>query len=86
MILVEEKRDHRTSTQCSCGGTADLRTGSHVFNIGQKKITLQNVPHFYCEYCEKAIFGPGIDPTSILRYAYLHNLSRIDWNKRDSYL
>lgn len=58
---------------------------SHAFYIGQKKIVLRNVPYFYCAYCEKALFGPGIDPTPVLKYAYLHDMDEVDWEKRNQY-
>ncbi|MGO0062927.1 YgiT-type zinc finger protein [Brevibacillus fluminis] len=86
MILTEARQEHRTETMCKCGTIAKLRVGSHAFYIGHKKITVHNVPHFYCAHCNKAIFDSNTDMTSILRHAFLNNMDEVDWETRALYV
>jgi len=86
VILTPEKKTHRTETTCTCGSVVQQVVGSSEFFIGPKKIVINNVPHFYCSYCNKSIFDSKLPIDDLLKYAYINNLSDIDWNDRSLYL
>jgi YgiT-type zinc finger domain-containing protein len=86
MILTPEKNSQRTETTCSCGKTAKHQVGSRDFFVGPRRITINNIPHFYCSYCDKAIYDSTLPVDDLLKYAFKANIYDIDWENRFLYI
>lgn len=86
MLLVKQQKVQRHESTCICGEHAELRYGTRDFFIGTRKITVQNIPHFYCSRCNKAYYDSNLPVDKLLRYAYLNNMYEIDWNNKERYI
>ncbi|SFG49997.1 YgiT-type zinc finger domain-containing protein [Sporolactobacillus nakayamae] len=86
MIVVEDQKVNRRETVCSCGERAKLRYGSRDFFIGPRKITVLNMPYYYCERCDEASFDSKWPVDKVLKFAYLNGLNKIDWNEKVLYI
>lgn len=86
MLLTEMHKSQRTETTCTCGRKAQLHNGTRDFLVETKKITLNNVPHFHCSYCDKAYYETSTNIDDLLKYAYKNDLKEIDWDNRHLYI
>jgi len=86
MLLTEKRNSLRTDVACSCGGKAKIQSGTREFFIGMKKIEVLNVPHFYCDTCDTASYDSSVSIDDLIRYAYINDMNKIDWEIRDLYL
>ena len=86
MLLTEKRNSLKTEVACSCGGKAKIQSGTREFFIGMKKISVSNVPNFYCDKCETFSFDSSVRIDELLKFAYKNDMSEIDWNAKDFYL
>ncbi|MEL3961882.1 YgiT-type zinc finger domain-containing protein [Lysinibacillus endophyticus] len=83
--LTPEKNTQRAETTCSCGRVAKYQVQSCEFFVGPRKIVINNVPQYYCSYCNKFIFDSTLPVDELLKYAFKNNISDIDWNDKEIY-
>lgn len=86
MIVVEHQKLKRHESICACGERAQLRYDSRDFFIGTRKITVRNIPYYYCKRCNEASFDSTWPVDKVLRYAYINDLDEIDWNQKERYI
>lgn len=76
---MSKERTFREHSICSCGRNSAFFVGARDFFIGTRKITVKNVPHFYCSYCDKASYSSDVHVDEVLKYAYRNGLNEIDY-------
>lgn len=86
MLLTPEKSTHRTETTCTCGSKVKFQVNKRDFFVGPRRIIIDNLPHFYCSYCDKAIFDSALPIDDLLKHAIKNNMSIIDWENRSLHL
>ncbi|KIL38676.1 hypothetical protein SD70_24815 [Gordoniibacillus kamchatkensis] len=71
----------RKRTPCICGKEAEHRIGTTEQFVFESKIVVNNVPHFFCDFCKRVSFDGDTRLVSILSNAYKQGLTEVDYEK-----
>lgn len=66
---------------CDCGGKAEHRIGTVEHFIHGERISVHNVPHYYCPRCGTKVYGSNVKVTPLLKEAISHNLNEVYWHE-----
>lgn len=67
-----------TTIPCRCGGEKNQIVGSVSHFIFNKKITIHNVPHYFCSSCENSSYGFNeLKVSDMLKDAYLNHTTDV---------
>lgn len=81
MLVSKNHYDPRLESTCRCGQKSHAQIGNRDFFIGTKKITIHNIPYFYCTHCERVSYDGKLNIDEFLKYAYRNNFDNVDWNQ-----
>ncbi|RSL33930.1 YgiT-type zinc finger protein [Salibacterium salarium] len=79
MRAVKEMSHTMLEIPCRCGENADKRVGDVEHVVGSKKVTVKNVPHYYCDTCGTASYSSDVQVSDLLKRAYAENLNEISY-------
>lgn len=67
------------SRTCSCGTVLTGSVGEVTYKVYEKRITIYNIPHSYCQNCD-LVYRTDETIKEILLTAYENNYNAIFWS------
>jgi hypothetical protein len=64
-MYMKERKQSPKSITCRCGRELDLIEGQRVFHVGGRKISLNNILHYYSTRCDKSVFDSMLNVDGI---------------------